>query len=101
MTELIRAKDFEAVARGIKPDSKKRVGLGKALKGVDEDVTYHVFRNSLGQIVLDPEINIPASEIWLYRNKKALASVVRGLEQSAQGKTRSRGSFAKFLEDES
>ena len=31
---------------------------------------------------------IPSSETWLYRNKKALESVQRGLKQAAKGKVR-------------
>ena len=31
---------------------------------------------------------IPSSEIWLYRNKKALESVQKGLKQAAKGKVR-------------
>jgi hypothetical protein len=31
---------------------------------------------------------IPSSEAWLYRNKKALESVQRGLKQAAKGKLR-------------
>lgn len=30
---------------------------------------------------------IPSSERWLYRNKKALESVQKGLKQAAKGKT--------------
>jgi len=31
---------------------------------------------------------IPPSEAWLYKNKKALESVQRGLKQAAKGKVR-------------
>jgi hypothetical protein len=31
---------------------------------------------------------IPSSETWLYKNKKALESVQRGLKQAAKGKVR-------------
>jgi len=31
---------------------------------------------------------IPSSEKWLYKNKKALESVQRGLKQAAKGKVR-------------
>jgi hypothetical protein len=31
---------------------------------------------------------IPSSEKWLYKNKKALKSVQRGLKQAAKGKVR-------------
>jgi len=39
---------------------------------------------------------IPASEEWLYRNPKALASVRRGLADAEAGKTISLGSFRRF-----
>jgi len=40
------------------------------------------------------------SEAWLYRNPKALASVRRGLQDVAAGRTRSLGSFAQFAADD-
>jgi hypothetical protein len=40
---------------------------------------------------------MPDRELWLFKNKKALLSVRAGLKESAEGKTRSRGSFSKYL----
>jgi len=84
MVTIIRDTDFTGIAKGVKPDAKKRVVLPKAL--VREDITYHIYSNSLGQIVLDPEITIPASEAWLFNNPDALASVRRGLADAAHGR---------------
>jgi len=67
----------------VKPDTKKRVVLPKALR--QEGVIYHIYSNSFGQIVLDPQVTIPASELWLFDNPDALASVKRGLSDAAQG----------------
>ena len=53
---------------------------------VKEDITYHIYSNDLGQIVLDPQVTIPASEIWLFKSPEALASVRRGLSDAAKGK---------------
>jgi len=72
------------VAEGVKPDAKKRVVLPKSQ--VREGVTYHIYCNSLGQIVLDPQVTIPASEAWLFKNPEALAAVRRGLNDAAQGR---------------
>jgi len=84
MAIVIKDKNLKIVARGVKPDAKKRVVLPKAL--VEEGITYHIYSNKFGQIVLDPQVTIPASELWLFRNPAALASVKRGLADAAQGK---------------
>ena len=83
-TELIRGSEFQRVAESVKPDAKKRVVLPKLQ--VLEGVTYHIYSNSIGQIVLDPQVTIPASEAWLFNNPDALASVRRGLSDAAQGR---------------
>ncbi len=38
---------------------------------------------------------IPAHELWLFKNSQALADIQEGLRQSKQGKVCKRGSFAK------
>jgi hypothetical protein len=81
---IIKDTDFQRVAEGVKPDAKKRVVLPRGQ--VQEGVTYHIYTNSLGQIVLDPQVTIPASEAWLFKNPKALAAVRRGLNDAAEGR---------------
>lgn len=46
-----------------------------------------------------PLKQIPKSEQWLFKNKKALRSVLRGIRQAKKGKIKSLGSFAKFAKD--
>jgi hypothetical protein len=60
------------------------VVLPKSL--VKENITYHIYSNDLGQIVLDPQVTIPVSEVWLFKSPEALASVRRGLSDAAKGK---------------
>ena len=84
MASVIKDTDLEMVAASVKPDAKKRVILPKAL--VEEGVTYHIYSNKFGQIVLDPQVTIPASELWLFKNPAALAAVRRGLADAAEGK---------------
>ena len=84
LATVIKDGHLKMVAASVKPDAKKRVVLPKAL--VEEGITYHIYTNKFGQIVLDPQVTIPASELWLFRNPAALASVKRGLADAAQGK---------------
>lgn len=79
---VIKDTVFEKVADSIKPDAKKRIVLQSVQ--IQEGVRYHIYRNSCGQIILDPQISIPVSEVWLFNNPKALSSVMRGLSDAAQ-----------------
>ena len=93
---IIRNFEFELVSEFAQPDAKKRLSLGEALRGA---TAYNIYRNPLGQLILDPVKTVPASEMWLYENAEALASVKQGLRESAQGKNVDRGSFARFAEE--
>jgi len=84
MATIIRDEELTRIPGSVKPDSKKRVVLPSFLVG--EDITYHIYSNSVGQIVLDPQVTVPASEAWLFKNPDAIASVRRGLAEAAQGK---------------
>jgi hypothetical protein len=84
MAMVIRNTDFEKIADSVKPDTKKRVVLHKV--PIREGIRYHVYANNLGQILLDPQVTIPASEVWLFNNPDALISVRRGLSEAARGK---------------
>ena len=84
MMTILKNTDFQKVAESVKPDAKKRIVLPKAL--ALEGVTYHIYSNDIGQIVLDPQVTIPASEVWLFNNPDALASVRQGLSDTAEGR---------------
>ena len=58
-----------------------------------------MYSNDFGQIILDPQVTIPASEAWLFEDKKALASVDGGVTGSRIGQLVDRGSFAKYIKD--
>ena len=84
MNSIIKNSEFQKVASSVKPDAKNRVLLKKEL--LKDGITYHIYVNSIGQIVLDPQVSIPACEAWLFTNPGALASVYRGLDNAARGK---------------
>jgi len=84
MAAIIKDEELTRISTNLKPDKKKRIVLPGSL--VREDITYHIYSNSLGQIVLDPQVTIPASEAWLFNNPVAIASVRRGLSDAARGR---------------
>jgi len=81
---VIKDTHFKKVADGVKPDAKKRVVLRSI--SIGEGVSYHIYINIYGQIVLDPQISIPASEAWLFNNPAAMESLKRGMDDAANGR---------------
>lgn len=65
-------------------DKQNRVPLGKLLTGISAKLFDAKVED--GKIVLEPMEAIPAREMWLYKNPKALASVLRGLKDAQEGK---------------
>ncbi|MEW6417998.1 MAG: hypothetical protein AB1480_07740 [Nitrospirota bacterium] len=72
-------------------DSRKRISLTKLLPaGKISSVKAYKEDN---RIILEPMVEIPAREVWLYENKAAIEKVKKGLSQKG---TIKRGSFAKY-----
>lgn len=80
--------------RTVQPDSKGRITLGKLAKGVDN---FTVLEGESGDIILRPMVSIPAREMWLYQNKKALKSVLQGIKEIGEGKYTTRGDYSKYI----
>jgi hypothetical protein len=72
-------------------DSRKRISLTKLLPGKKVSSVRAYKEND--RIILEPMVEIPAREIWLYENKTALKKIKAGLSQKG---TIKRGSFAKY-----
>jgi hypothetical protein len=83
--KIIKDDNFVDVKKGVRVDGKRRLILPSSL--AQDDVLFHVYANRFGQIVLDPQVTIPASEAWLFNNPEAMASVRQGLADAAAGKT--------------
>jgi hypothetical protein len=105
-TETLLDENFELVGEGTL-DSKKRIALTKAIEALQATIgqtlgklRFEIYYNKAGQILLSPEATVPLHEAWLYKNRAALASVRRGIEEAGRGKTRKLGSFAKHANDE-
>lgn len=95
---LIRDQAFKEVSE-VRLDTKNRVCLPKSVSPASTHL-YRLYINASGQIILDPQVVIPAAEAWLYRNKRALASVLRGLKQAGEGKLNKLPSLSKHAYDE-
>ncbi|HAU0908887.1 TPA: hypothetical protein JBH59_03580 [Legionella pneumophila] len=83
--------------KALRPDSKGRISLGRLAKGVS---SFAVHQTENGNIILEPFVEIPAKEKWLFSNEIALEKVRTGLEQAKSGKLIKRGSFVKYIDDE-
>ena len=80
----------------VRPDAKGRVTLGALAKGVS---SYRISAEADGRLILEPYVEIPARERWVYDNPQALASLERGIADAAAGRVKSRGSFSKYLKE--
>lgn len=95
-TDILRDSHFEEVSE-VKADSKNRIALGK--KASVRVSIYKVYCNSIGQIILDPQVTIPAHEQWLFKNKTAASQVKSGLEDAQKGRlVKGREDFSKYVE---
>lgn len=80
----------------VKPDAKGRVTLGHLAHGVSR---FLITKDKQNRLILEPYIEIPAHEKWLYDNKNALEKVQRGLQDAKAGKIMHRGDFSKHAQD--
>lgn len=64
-------------------DDRNRLTLGEIFKGYKR---VRLYKNDRGEVLLQPVVEIPASELWLFQNKDALESIQRGLKDASEGK---------------
>lgn len=86
----------------VQMDDKCRISLGSFLtkKEREQLSSFQVYRQDDGRIILDPLIEIPAREHWIYKNPDALSSLMQGLKDAEEGRIKDRGSFGKYAVDE-
>lgn len=64
-------------------DERHRITLGELVKDTRR---VRIYRNARGELLLQPVVEIPAAEAWLFQNQEALTAVKKGLEDAAKGR---------------
>ena len=64
-------------------DDRNRLTLGELLKGSKR---VRLYKNNRGEVLVQPVVEIPASELWLFQDKEALENVKKGLKDEAEGR---------------
>ena len=63
-------------------DDRNRLTLGDLFGGYKR---VRLYRNDRGELFLQPTVEIPASELWLFQNREALNAVNTGLKDASEG----------------
>ena len=80
---LIVNSEFEEVdTRTI--DERNRLTIGELMKGYKR---VRIYKNKRGEVFLQPIVEIPASELWLFQDKEALEGVLKSIKDASEGKT--------------
>ncbi|MBW1899622.1 MAG: hypothetical protein JRI61_11260 [Deltaproteobacteria bacterium] len=64
-------------------DDRNRLTLGDLFRGYKR---VRLYKNERGELFLQPTVEIPASELWLFQNREALKAVQTGLKDASEGK---------------
>ncbi|NTV72608.1 MAG: hypothetical protein HGA66_00165 [Holophaga sp.] len=82
--------------KSLRPDSKGRITLGSLAAGAS---SFKAYRDGKGRIILEPQVEVPAAEAWLWNNSEAMKAVQKGLKDSSEGRIVERGSFAEHAQE--
>lgn len=61
----------------LRPDAKGRVLLGNLIP--DDVTSFKAYSDKEGRIILEPYAEIPAREMWLWKNPNTLKNVLDGI----------------------
>lgn len=82
----------------VRPDAKGRITLGHLADNISG---YTVTETTDHKLILEPLVEIPAREKWLFDNTTALNQLKQGIKDAEDGKLSKKGSFASFVDDNS
>lgn len=86
----------------INMDNFQRVSLTRLLSKEERKLfsSFRAYKEVDGRIVLEPMVEVPAKEHWIYKNPAALASLMQGIEDAKAGRIKDRGSFATYAKED-
>lgn len=79
----------------VRPDLKGRINLGALSQNVSG---FKLSVDEQQRIILEPLVEIPAREKWLFENPVALRQVQKGIKDAADGKL-TKKDFSMYLND--
>lgn len=81
-------------------DDRQRVSLTRILSKEEKENHYpfRMYREG-AKIVLEPVIEVPAKDHWIYEDPDALASLMKGIKDAEEGRLNDLGSFAQYVAD--
>lgn len=82
-------------------DAKQRICLTRVLSKEEREnfLSFRIYREG-GKIVLEPVFEVPEKDHWVYKNPKALASLMRGIKDAEEGRLHDLGSFAQYTTED-
>lgn len=85
----------------VSKDDRQRICLTKILSKEEQENfnTFRVYREG-GKIILEPVAEVPLKDHWIYKNPKALKSLLKGIKDAEDGRLHDLGSFAKYATED-
>lgn len=98
--EVLQQGVFMRKALKINMDNLQRISLTRLLSKEERELYcgFKAYKED-GKIVLEPMVEVPAREHWIFKNPEALSSLEEGIEDAKKGKLKSRGSFSKYVKE--
>lgn len=82
-------------------DDKQRICLTRMLTKEERDELslFRIYREG-AKIILEPVVEVPSKDHWIYKDPKALASLMKGIKDAEEGRLNDLGSFTKYVEND-
>lgn len=82
-------------------DAKQRVCLTRMLTKEEREnfSSFRIYRDR-GKIILEPVAEVPEKDHWIYKDPKALASLMKGIKDAEEGRLYDLGSFAQYTTED-